>query len=187
MRKKLMKKNRPAACITIILLALIALLWVSEITAADPKAAGTKGPDVKAVETKAAALKTAPAYKYNPVGKADPFKPFIYQEISAKKKLEMIKPLPIFPLQRVGTDQFRLVGIAGDESSKIAIVTDVKGKFYPLYLGTTIGLNSGRVVGILADRVIVEEKIKDKEGDAKKTKTKRITMKLRKEEGEEKP
>jgi hypothetical protein len=40
-------------------------------------------------------------------------------------------------------------------------------------------------VGILADRVIVEEKIK--EGDAKKTKTKRITMKLRKEEGEEKP
>jgi type IV pilus assembly protein PilP len=185
MRKKLMKKNKTAACITIILLALIALLWASEITAADPKTAGTKGPDVKAVETKAADLKTAPAYKYNPVGKADPFKPFIYQEISAKKKLETIQPLPIFPLQRAGTDQFRLVGIAGDESSKIAVVTDLKGKFYPLYLGTSIGLNSGRVVGILADRVIVEEKIK--EGDAKKTKTKRITMKLRKEEGEEKP
>jgi type IV pilus assembly protein PilP len=180
-----MKKNRTAACITIILLALIALLWASEMTAADPKAAGTKGTDVKAVETKSADLKTAPAYKYNPVGKADPFKPFIEQEISAKKKLEQIQPLPIFPLQRAGTDQFRLVGIAGDESSKIAIVTDVKGKFYPLYLGTSIGLNSGRVVRILADRVIVEEKIK--EGDAKKTKTKRITMKLRKEEGEEKP
>jgi type IV pilus assembly protein PilP len=185
MRKKLMKKNRTAACVTKILLALIVLLWASEITAADPKAAGTKGTDVKAVETKAADLKTAPAYKYNPAGKPDPFKPFIDQEISAKKKLEMIQPLPIFPLQRAGTDQFRLVGIAGDESSKIAIVTDLKGKFYPLYLGTTIGLHSGRVVGILADRVIVEEKIK--EGDAKKTKTKRITMKLRKEEGEEKP
>ena len=185
MRKKLMKKNRTAACVTKILLALIVILWASEITAAGPKAAGTKGPDVKAVETKVADLKTAPAYKFNPVGKPDPFKPFIDQEISAKKKREKTQPLPIFPLQRAGTDQFRLVGIAGDESSKIAIVTDLKGKFYPLYLGTAIGLNSGRVVGILPDRVIVEEKIK--EGDAKKTKTKRITMKLRREEGEEKP
>ena len=180
-----MEKNRTAACVTIILLALIALLWASGITAADPKAAGTKAPDVKAVETKAADLKTAPAYKFNPVGKPDPFRPFIDQEISAKKKLEKAQPPSMFPLQRAGTDQFSLVGIAGDESSRIAIVTDVKGKFYPLYLGTAIGLNGGRVVEILADRIIVEEKIK--EGDAKKTKTKRITMKLRKEEGEEKP
>ena len=185
MRKKLMKKNRTAACVTKILLALIVILWASEITAAGPKAAGTKGPDVRAVETKVADLKTAPAYKFNPVGKPDPFKPFIDQEISAKKKREKTQPLPIFPLQREGTDQFRLVGIAGNESSKIAIVTDLKGKFYPLYLGTAIGLHGGRVVGILADRVIVEEKIK--EGDAQKTKTKRITMKLRREEGEEKP
>ena len=179
-----MKKNKTAASIIKFFLALIVMMWASESIAADVKAADTRGSDAPVVETKAADLKTTPEYRYNPIGKPDPFKPFIDLEIDLKKKLERPRTLPISPLQRVGVDQFRVVGIAGDDHSKIAMVQDFKGKFYPIFLGTYIGLNSGRVVQILADRVIVEEKIKL---EAKKIKTSRITMKLHKEEGEGKP
>lgn len=147
----------------------------------DPKAAGTKVADTKATEQKPAEVKTAPPYKYNPVGKPDPFKPFIEQDVAAKKKIEKAKPLPLSPLQRAGIDQFRLVGISGDEKVRKAIVQDARGRIYPLFIGTHIGLNNGNVAEILADRVIVEEKLKAR---AKKTKVNRITMKLRTEGGE---
>lgn len=179
-----MGKNKTAAFIVKFSLALLVVIWASEAPAADPKAASTKVPDVKATDTKAADLKTPTVYKYNPVGKPDPFKPFIDEEITTKKKLEKAKALPISPLQREGIDQFKLVGIAGDEYSRKAIVQDLKGKFYPIYVGTYIGLNGGRVVQILADQVVVEEKFKTEA--RKRTKTQRITIKLHKE-GEEKP
>jgi type IV pilus assembly protein PilP len=160
---------------------------VSGAGAADPKAGGAKATDPKAagqaVEQKMTGLGTAPQYKYNPAGKPDPFKPFIEEEISARK-IEKAKPLAISPLQQEGVDQFKLVGISGDERGRKAIVQDVKGKVYPVFIGTYIGLNNGRVVAILSDSVIVEEKLKAPAG---KTKTNRMTMKLRNGEGEGKP
>ncbi len=165
-----------------ILLAPIAALWlsVSISTAALSQSAETKAPGADASETKIPGIKATPAYKYNPIGKPDPFKPFIEQELGPKKKTEL-KALPISPLQREGINSFRLVGVSGDDHHRIAIVQDVKGKAYPIFLGTYIGQNGGRVVEILPDRIIVEEKnkIEDKE------KTNRLTIKLRKDEGEE--
>jgi type IV pilus assembly protein PilP len=165
-----------------ILLASIAALW---LLASISTAAVTQSPEAKAqsadvAETKIPDIKATPAYKYNPIGKPDPFKPFIEQELSPKKKTES-RTLPISPLQREGINSFRLVGVSGDDHHRIAIVQDVKGKAYPIFLGTYIGQNGGRVVEILPDRIIVEEKnkIEDKE------KTKRLTIKLRKDEGEE--
>jgi type IV pilus assembly protein PilP len=184
MRKKLMKKNNNAACITAIFLALTSMMWIPGAHATVKKVTATKAPEQKDITTAAAELKAAPAYKYNPIGKPDPFKPYIIDEISAKKKLEMPKALPINPLQRAGIEQFKLVGIAIDEHSRIAIVTDTKGKFYPIFVGTYIGLHNGRVVEILQDRVIVEETIK---AEAKHAKTRRGAIKLRKEEGEVQP
>jgi type IV pilus assembly protein PilP len=184
MRKKLMKKNNNAACITAIFLVLISIIWVSGTHATLKKVTATKAPEQKDITTTAAEFKAAPAYKYNPAGKPDPFKPYIVDEISAKKKREMPKALPINPLQRAGIEQFKLVGIAGYNHSRIAMVTDVKGKFYPIFVGTYIGLHNGRVVEILQDRVIVEETIK---AEAKHAKTRRGAIKLRKEEGEVQP
>ncbi len=179
-----MKKNKTAACLTNIFLSLTVLVWAAEVAAANPRPAVSVSADVKTTVTaKAATLPAAPTYRYNPAGKPDPFKPFIEQEIRTRKKLEAPGALPINPLQRAGMDQFRLVGISGDEQAKIAIVVDVKGKFYPLFVGTYIGLHGGRVVEILSDRVIIEEKTKTEDRAAR---TKRITMKLRKE-GEEIP
>jgi type IV pilus assembly protein PilP len=166
-----------------ILLASIAVLWlsVSISIAALPQSTETKAPGAGVAETKIPDVKTAPAYKYNPIGKPDPFKPFIEQDLSPKKKTES-KTLPISPLQREGIDNFRLVGVSGDNHHRIAIVQDVKGKSYPIFLGTYIGQKGGRVVEILPDRIIIEEKMKVED---KQAKTKRLTIKLRKDEGEE--
>jgi type IV pilus assembly protein PilP len=114
---------------------------------------------------------TADAYNYNPVGKTDPFRPFIVVEV-VEKKIEKKEPLSIFPLQRAETDRYRVVGIAGDEDHRVAIAEDTAKKFYPLLKGTRIGLRNGKVVEIMADRVIVEEY----EGN----KAKRVILKLRK-------
>ncbi|MEN6375236.1 MAG: pilus assembly protein PilP [Smithella sp.] len=111
-------------------------------------------------------------YSYNPAGKPDPFQPFVEEEVAAKKKAEKKKASSIFPLQRIEVEQFKLVGIAGDPNRRVAMVEDVAKKFYPLSVGTCIGLNNGKVVEILPDRVIVEE--------YKAKKTKRIILKLHK-------
>lgn len=115
-------------------------------------------------------------YSYNPAGKPDPFRPFV--EIDKKKeppKKEGKKELDlsIFPLQRVGTENFRVVGIAGDEARRVAVVEDSAKKFYPVFKGTRIGTKNGRVVEIMADRVIVEER--------EDNKVKRVILKLRKD------
>jgi type IV pilus assembly protein PilP len=114
---------------------------------------------------------SADAYNYNPVGKPDPFRPFIVVE-KVVKKIEKKEPTSIFPLQRADTDRYRVVGIAGDEDNRVAIVEDAAKKFYPLLKGTRIGLRDGKVVEIMADRVIVEE--------YENKKAKRVILKLRK-------
>jgi len=117
-------------------------------------------------------------YSYNPVGKPDPFRPFIDIDTSAKKietKKDVDKNLSsIFPLQRVATENFRVVGIIGNEARRLAIVEDATNKFYPLFKGTHIGTKSGRVIDIMADRVIVEER-------GEENKPKRVILKLRKD------
>ena len=109
-------------------------------------------------------------YRYDPLGKPDPFKPFIDVEIKAAKAVKS-KVESIFPLQRSEVESYRLVGIVGDQTRRVAVVEDSTKKFYPLFVGTRIGLNDGKVTDILADRVTVDEL----EGK----KVKRIILKLR--------
>ncbi len=113
-------------------------------------------------------------YSYNPLGKPDPFRPFVEVEVevAVKKKGEKTEVASIFPLQRISAEQFRVVGIAGDNIRRVAVVEDATKKFYPLFAGTHIGLHNGKVIEIMADRVIVEEY-------ASKN-AKRIILKLRK-------
>ena len=166
-----MKKSSAVTHTTTLIMLSVFWICASVASGADPKAVGQKVAEVR----------TAPQYKFNPAGKHDPFKPFIELDMAARQKLEKEKPLAMSPLQREGIDQFRLVGISGDEKVRKAIVQNAKGKIYPLFIGTYIGLSKGRVVEILADRVIVEEKFKARAG---KTKADRIEMKLRTEGGE---
>lgn len=122
----------------------------------------------------AAAATPPESYSYSPLGKPDPFRPFIVMETAEQKKAKVQKKAAIsmFPLQRAETSMYKVVGIAGDQYNRVAIAEDSAKKFYPLLKGTRIGLLNGKVVEIMADRVIVEEY----EGK----KARRVILKLRK-------
>jgi type IV pilus assembly protein PilP len=166
--------------------------WAAEVKAPPP--AGAAKPAVKSAPALPAAPQPSAPYMYRPAGKPDPFYPFIETDLAIQKKQEedlkkkaamksAVKARSISPLQQSEIGQFRLVGIAGDETRRTAVVEGgtVK-KFYPLFVGTVIGPNEGRVAEILPDRVIVEERIEDPNPKAKKAQMKRTTMMLRKEE-----
>jgi type IV pilus assembly protein PilP len=175
--------------------------WAAEVKAVPPPAPATVshgGPAAKAAQTvssaPAAAPAPSPAYSYQAAGKADPFVPFIELDLALKKKKEeelkksmtlktAEKKLPVSPLQQAEVGQFRLVGIAGDDQIRTAVVEDgVAKKYYPLFVGTYIGLNGGRVVSILPDRVIVEERLQDQTKKVRKAEIRRIPIMLHKEE-----
>ena len=149
-------------------------------------------PPASTVVPSAPPVAAAPSliFNYNPKGKPDPFKPFVDVEIDLKKKQaeqqkKKQQALPLSPLQRLPLESFKLVGIAGDQQSRKAMVQDVNKKFYPLFVGTVIGLNRAKVVSILEDRVMLEEPSTEGTGKAKKKKM--IEMKLRREGDEGKP
>jgi type IV pilus assembly protein PilP len=178
-------------------LALVFLLagFVTAAPAATPPAA--KPAEVKpAVQQEAkqearqeAAPLEMPDYRYDPKGKIDPFKPFVRLELpTPSKKGPEKKKLTghLTPLQRVALDKVRVTGIAGSSSKRVAMVEDGGGggKGYLVYMGTLIGENGGKVIQILPDRVIVEEKLGESKG---KEKSHRVALKLHKEEGEGRP
>ncbi|MHB8910602.1 MAG: pilus assembly protein PilP [Syntrophales bacterium] len=158
-------------------------------------AAVSTGPEAKTAPTASVTTPAAaptPAYRYQAEGKADPFVPFLELDLAAKKqkeealkKMAASRKLPVSPLQLADIGRFRLVGIAGDEHRRMAIVEDgVAKKYYPLFVGTNIGLNGGRVVSILPDRVIVEERLEGQTKNVRKAEIKRSSIMLRKEEGQ---
>jgi Tfp pilus assembly protein PilP len=176
--------------------------WAAEVKA-PPKAvpnAGAVGAGAVTVPPPAvapAAPQAAPqAYSYNPAGKPDPFLPFVETDPVVKKEKEkkakeeelrkkaLSSKRPISPLQMAEIKQFRLVGIAGDDKVRMAIVEDTAiKKFYPLFVGTNIGPSGGRVLSIQNDRLIVEEPIPQAEpGQAQKKQTRTITIMLHKED-----
>jgi Tfp pilus assembly protein PilP len=155
-----------------------ALMTAKETKVPAPKPAVTtpvKGqPSLADIAAAKATLTPAETYKYTSVGKTDPFKPFM--ELEPKPVKAAAKAIPLSPLQRLDVEQYTLVGIAGSQKGRAAMVEDRKDKkFYPLFVGTSIGQNHGRVVEILADRVIVEEKQSN-------AKAKRIVLLLHREE-----
>jgi type IV pilus assembly protein PilP len=171
-----MKKNKTILfCIVLILFSTAICAFCIEVKKPAPQTLpptrGTVQPPMQAPSAPQVAPAPDNAYSYNPLGKPDPFKPFIDVEIKAAKK-EKSKIESIFPLQRADVENFKLVGIVGDQERRVAVVEDSNKKFYPLFIGTRIGLHDGKVTDILADRVTVDEL------DGKKIK--RIILKLRK-------
>jgi Tfp pilus assembly protein PilP len=164
--------------------------WSAEVSkvsqAATPEGAGAP----EAAATPLVFPAASQSYRNRTVGKPDPFRPFVETDLEQKIKKEEglnkkggVKSRPLSPLQQREVGQFRLVGIAGDDKRRTAVVEDgTAKKIYPLLVGTYIGPNEGRVVEILPDRVIVEERVEDQTARAKKMQVRRVTMRLHKEE-----
>jgi Tfp pilus assembly protein PilP len=131
-----------------------------------------------------------PDYRYSPAGILDPFRPFLEIDLALKKAEEEGKKKkaaaigrPISPLQQSELGQFRLLGIAGDENRRTAIVEDgVAKKYYSLFVGTYIGLNGGRVAAILPDRLVVEERVETRDKKTKRVQVRQIPVFLHKEQ-----
>jgi len=99
-------------------------------------------------------------YRYNPIGKRDPF----------MSPLAMLGGVdgddsPITPLQRYDVNQFRLNGVILGLDSPSAMVMSPDGKSYILKVGTKIGKNGGKVVQITNEGVSVEEVLVDFSGE----------------------
>ena len=117
-------------------------------------------------------------YKYNPQGKIDPFSSlFKVKEESSKKRR---KRQPLTPLEKKDISQFKLVGVILSAKGNKAIVQESTGKGYVISKGTYIGVNDGRVVKILKDRVICEEEVENLFGQVE---IKSRTLKLMKPPG----
>ena len=122
---------------------------------------------------------------YKVEGKTDPFASIFTDASSAfadqndKKKK---KRIPLTPIEKVDLSQLKLVGIIFATGGNKALVEDASGKGFVIKKGTLIGINSGRVIKILKDRVVVEEEAESILG---KTGLVKRELKLQKPPGEE--
>jgi type IV pilus assembly protein PilP len=120
---------------------------------------------------------------YNPKGRFDPFEPLFkseQDEVPAPKGSRKRRK-PQTPLERVALSQLKLSAIMRTAKGNSAIVEDATGKGYVIRKGTYIGLNSGQVVDIDKDRVLIEEESEDISGELRIQNTE---LKLQKPAGE---
>jgi len=97
---------------------------------------------------------------YNPVGKRDPFVPFI--KVVAKAVRGDLSSLP--PLQRYDIGELKFVGVIWGAGLRKALVEDAEGKGYTVGMGTKIGSSGGVVTRITEDEIIVRETFRDYTG-----------------------
>jgi len=122
------------------------------------------------------------SYRYDPVGKVDPFVPFInLQVLASRKKKHKSNAL----LSNFEVTQLRVVGILWNPKNPEqarAMIELPDGKGFILKLGMVIGRGEGKVIKITPDSVVVEEEILDIFGKVNK---KQIVLKLHPKKGEE--
>ncbi len=139
---------------------------------------GKKGKKAKAADTSTETIPVAPsdslAYSYNPIGKRDPFRSFVSEEVLAQEqRIET-------PLQKYEIDQYKLVAIIQGMDEPVAMVEDPPGDGHLLRRDVLIGKNWGKVVRITNNEVIVAEEYRDPEG---KLIVNEIPLKLEEEGG----
>lgn len=166
MKKKRRKSEKGNVLIfaTVIFLSFFTVLTVCPVYADDVKE------------------KEVATYSYNPEGRPDPFKPLIE---TSRKKVVGVKTreaAPLTALEKFSIDELKLAGIVTGNGQSVAMIEDTQGKCYPVSKGTLIGPQKGRVKEILADKIIIEEKVEYVSGE---TKVKHKIMKLHIESEEE--
>jgi type IV pilus assembly protein PilP len=127
-----------------------------------------KPPDmVSALEGKGKDTEIVELGSYDPKGKTDPFEPLFKQETAAQEKRKRTRTGPLTPLERVDLSQLKLVGVILASGGNTALIQEASGKGFVIKNGTKIGINSGKVIQILKDRIIVEEEVEDIYGNLK--------------------
>lgn len=91
----------------------------------------------------------------------------IDSKVKPGKKIQ--SPL-VTPLEKIELKNLKLMGVMLSDSGNIAIIKDPNGKEYIISEGARIGVNSGRVIRILGQKIIIEEQLRDTNGDFIKVK-----------------
>ncbi|MDY6973626.1 MAG: pilus assembly protein PilP [Thermodesulfobacteriota bacterium] len=129
-------------------------------------------------------------YVYDPVGKTDPFVPFVTtggkkhrKDLARPKKVPKLEALLMklkeakTELQRIDMSELTLTAIVKREGEPLAMVSDPKGRGYLLEKGTFIGTNGGVVHEIVSEeketafgmesirKVIVKEPYVNRQGN----------------------
>lgn len=115
-------------------------------------------------------------YRYDPTGKPDPFRSYIRVYLSRQQRSGSLST----PLERFDLSQLRVTAVIWGTERPRALITDPSGKGYIISEGTPIGKNSGRVVQIGDNKVLVKETYVDFGGQAS---TKEIEMRLHQSRG----
>lgn len=106
---------------------------------------------------------------YSGEGKVDPFDPLIKDTpAAAQQTIEVKDEVPhriLTPLEKLNFTQMKLVAILNKDSGNIAMVQESSGKGYLVGIGTHIGQNSGQVVKIERDKLVIQELVKDYKGN----------------------
>ena len=111
-------------------------------------------------------------YRYNPQGKADPFRSFIRREPDLDGEQS--------PLERFDLSQLAVSAIMWGSDRPRALITDPAGKGYIVSEGAAIGKNQGRVVKIDDNLIRVKETYVDFQDRAT---TKEVEMRLYESQG----
>lgn len=114
-------------------------------------------------------------YVYDPTGKRDPFRNFMWERPDRLREAELQGPLEQFDLM-----QLALVAVVWKTGSARALVQDPAGESYIVAEGSRIGRNEGRVISIDDGVVVVKETYVDYLGQET---TKDIEMRMRRNEG----
>lgn len=171
-RRKRLQRNRVSDWgITVFTAFFFMVVGCGGGTPPSPPPAKTKSSPVakkkeepaKVAEVNVPAKNEEKEFTYDPVGKPDPFKPFI--QLTPIR--ESSRGTPLTPLQKYDISQLKLVAIIIAPEGNIALVEDAAGKGYFLKRGVWIGKNDGKVTKILKDKVIVEEVFQDAFGQTK--------------------
>jgi type IV pilus assembly protein PilP len=125
------------------------------------------------------------ASSYDPKGRFDPFEPLFKEQpqvpLSTGTTAKRKKRIAQTPLERVALSQLKLSAIIRAATGNRALVVDATGKGYVVVNGTYIGLNSGKVIQIDKDRIVVEEEMENVLGELTVQNTE---LKLQKPAGE---
>lgn len=133
-----------------------------------------KKPAQAAAETDTGMGSVAAGYVYDPNGKRDPFRSILLELVGEDADV------PRAPLEQFELQQLALSAIVWEAEQPRALVTDPGGRSFVIKKGSRIGKNSGRVVYIGDNLVLVKETYVDFAGEQS---TKDVEMRIRRRQG----
>lgn len=102
---------------------------------------------------------------YDSEGKIDPFEPLFKETPEIKSgSPQHADTGGNTALEKIDLSQLKLTGIILAASGNRALVQEATGRGHVISKGTPIGTHGGRVAGVLQDKVIVKERMKDVRG-----------------------